>query len=486
MSGTTVASGNRQPLIKRMKRGLAAAAVTAMLLAGTWTGLSEPVSAGGETRTLSLYHVHTGESLQITYKIGGRYVPSAMQKINRLMRDWRRNETVTMSPRTIDLMWELHADLGSRAPIHIVCGYRSPRTNSFLKRIGRNVARKSQHMVGKAIDLYFPDVSTEKIRNSALVRQVGGVGYYRRSGGPSGFVHIDSGNVRHWPRISPRNFAKIMRDYRSTVGRRLSRSDQVMLASADIKSVKPVKLGPSLYSGEFEVNDDEEAGDAKSASKKDKPAAAAVVVIPRQKPDMQQPGVQDQQENAAPPAAAGLIAEADVTIGYPVPKPRQKPVEILFQEAMNMTIEPVSAPPEAQNWTRKSKPAADPQGVVIVNAEDDAFPESNEGGKSNLDVAVKPKSKPAIRSTTTASAAGEDVFWFQNATGSEEEAQAGQPLVKKTASRSIKRKPADSVGDASGKGDLLVVNRSGKGDLDLSLLTKRRKVGELKAGNEVE
>ena len=64
-------------------------------------------------------------------------------------------------------------------------------------------------MVGKAIDLYFPDVSTEKIRNSALVRQIGGVGYYRRSGGPSGFVHINSGRVRHWgPAISSSQMAQ--------------------------------------------------------------------------------------------------------------------------------------------------------------------------------------------------------------------------------------------------------------------------------------
>src|SRR5205085_12251150 len=128
-----------------------------------------------------------------------RYVPSAMQKINVLLRDWRRNEVIRIDPRTIDLMWELHADLGSKDAVHIVCGYRSPKTNSFLKRIGRNVARKSQHMAGKAIDLFFPDVSTTQLRNSAMVRKVGGVGYYS---GSNGFVHIDSGRVRHWPRIS--------------------------------------------------------------------------------------------------------------------------------------------------------------------------------------------------------------------------------------------------------------------------------------------
>ena len=157
-----------------------------MIGAGVFLSLNGTAHSGGETRTLSLYHIHTKERLTITYMKDGKYIPSAMKKINYLMRDWRRNEVITISPRTIDLMWELHADLGSKRPVHIVSGYRSPKTIAFLKKIGRNVAKKSQHMVGHAIDLYFPDVPTIKIRNSALVRQVGGVGYYRSGGGPTG------------------------------------------------------------------------------------------------------------------------------------------------------------------------------------------------------------------------------------------------------------------------------------------------------------
>jgi len=196
-------AGHRYILNKGI-RGIALSGVLAAAIgASVWFGVPH-VSAGGETRTISLYHVHTGESLTVTYKVDGRYIPSALERINRLLRDWRRNEVITIDPKTIDLVWELHADLGSQAPVHIICGYRSPRTNAFLRRIGRNVARNSQHMLGKAIDLYFPDVPTEKIRNSALVRQVGGVGYYRSAGGPSGFLHVDSGHGRHWgPYISP-------------------------------------------------------------------------------------------------------------------------------------------------------------------------------------------------------------------------------------------------------------------------------------------
>ena len=113
--------------MKRVKKLLASAAIVAALSVAAGWSLGTPTVAGGETRTVSLYHVHTKESISVTYMVKGRYVPSAMKKINYLMRDWRRNEVVTIDPKTVDLMWELHADLGSRAPIHIICGYRYPR-----------------------------------------------------------------------------------------------------------------------------------------------------------------------------------------------------------------------------------------------------------------------------------------------------------------------------------------------------------------------
>ena len=212
----------RQKLTVRIRNALVATTIVASLLVGDMALLGTASVAAGETRTIQLYHVHSRESLNVTYMKNGRYVPSAMKQINRLLRDWRRNETITIDPETINLVWELHEDLGSHRPVNIVSGYRSPKTNAFLKRIGRNVAKKSQHMSGKAIDFYFPDVPTLKIRNSALVRKVGGVGYYRSSGGPTGFLHVDSGNVRHWgPAISNSQMAQAFREGSKTVGRRM-------------------------------------------------------------------------------------------------------------------------------------------------------------------------------------------------------------------------------------------------------------------------
>lgn len=155
-------------------------------------------SASGE-RTISFYNIHTQERLTITYKRNGSYVPEALKKINWIMRDWRKNQVIDIAPATIDLAWEMHEELGSREPISIICGYRSPATNEMLRQTRGGQAKKSQHMTGRAIDITFPDVPLKRIRYSALVRERGGVGYYPTSGIP--FVHIDTANVRAWPRL---------------------------------------------------------------------------------------------------------------------------------------------------------------------------------------------------------------------------------------------------------------------------------------------
>ena len=152
-----------------------------------------------EERTLRLYNIHNKERIEVTFKRNGEYIPSAMLMINYFMRDWRRNEPIKMDPALIDLVWELHTELGSQEPIHLISGYRSKKTNNMLRRTRGGQGRKSQHLLGKAADIHFPDVSVKQLRNSALVREIGGVGYYPTSSIP--FVHVDTGRVRHWPRV---------------------------------------------------------------------------------------------------------------------------------------------------------------------------------------------------------------------------------------------------------------------------------------------
>jgi uncharacterized protein YcbK (DUF882 family) len=166
--------------------------------------------ASAEVRSLKLRNLHTNEKAEIVYKRNGRYVPEGLKKINYILRDWRRNEPTNMDPRLLDLVWEAYRQSGATDYIQVVCGYRAPATNAMLRSRSRGVAQKSQHMLGKAMDFFIPGVPLKKLRDIGLRMQGGGVGYYPTSGSP--FVHMDVGNVRHWPGISRQELARVFPD----------------------------------------------------------------------------------------------------------------------------------------------------------------------------------------------------------------------------------------------------------------------------------
>ena len=170
----------------------------------------QSVIANGDTRTISFHHVHTGEDVTVTFKRDGRYDEAALDKINYVLRDWREEKPIKMDPHLIDLLWEVHREVGATNSVHIICGYRSPGTNSMLRARSRGVAQFSQHMLGKAIDFYIPGVELSRLREVGLRLQRGGVGFYPTSGSP--FVHLDTGGIRHWPKASRDLLARIFPD----------------------------------------------------------------------------------------------------------------------------------------------------------------------------------------------------------------------------------------------------------------------------------
>jgi len=145
-------------------------------------------------RSISLLNLHTGESLSTIYWQDGRYIPESLRRINKNLRDWRNEKQTVMEPELIDLLHDLRRRMDTRAPVHVVSGYRSPETNSDLRRASANVARNSFHMKGEAIDIKLPDRDLRALRRIAVDMRRGGVGYYPRSG----YVHLDVGPVRTW------------------------------------------------------------------------------------------------------------------------------------------------------------------------------------------------------------------------------------------------------------------------------------------------
>jgi uncharacterized protein YcbK (DUF882 family) len=166
--------------------------------------------AEGDTRTISLHHIHTDEDITITFKRDGRYDEAALEKLNWFLRDWRKAEATKMDPHLIDLVWEVQREAGNKAPIWVVCGYRSPATNAMLRHRSAGVARFSQHMLGRAMDFYIPGVPLDEIRAMGLRLARGGVGFYPTSGSP--FVHMDTGSVRMWPRMTREQLVRVFPD----------------------------------------------------------------------------------------------------------------------------------------------------------------------------------------------------------------------------------------------------------------------------------
>lgn len=156
--------------------------------------LPREAAAAQRERSLLLQHLHTGETLQAVYYADGRYLPSALDAATHHLRDWRLDLTMPVDPKLLDLLWALRARLGSRVPIQVLCGYRSPATNAMLRRHSRAVARNSLHMQAMAIDIRVPDRSLAVLRRAAVELGGGGVGYYPWSN----FVHLDTGAVRYW------------------------------------------------------------------------------------------------------------------------------------------------------------------------------------------------------------------------------------------------------------------------------------------------
>ncbi len=180
---------------------------TAFLLSLLLLPLMAPTSAQAASRSLTLHNTHTKETQTITYKRNGRFDPEGLRKMNRFLRDWRRNESTQMDPVLFDLIWNVYRETGAKKPIYVVSGYRSPATNNMLRRRTRGVAKNSRHTKGQAMDFYLPGVPISKIRKVGLRMQAGGVGYYPTSRSP--FVHIDTGNVRHWPRMTRKQLARV-------------------------------------------------------------------------------------------------------------------------------------------------------------------------------------------------------------------------------------------------------------------------------------
>ena len=165
-----------------------------LFLAVAFLFASMPLHPADDVRHLSLYHTHTAEELTVTYFEDGQYDADALAKLNHFLRDFRTKDATEMDPAVFDILFDIQQETGSTGVYQIISAYRSPATNEMLRSKSGSVAKNSQHLLGKAMDVRLTDLDTAKLRDIALSLQRGGVGHY----GESDFVHVDTGRVRQW------------------------------------------------------------------------------------------------------------------------------------------------------------------------------------------------------------------------------------------------------------------------------------------------
>ena len=301
---------------------------------------TESAVANGDTRTIVLTSDHTKETDSFTFMVNGAYDQAVLDKLNWFLRDWRLNEPTKMDPKLFDIVWEVYRESGSKQPIDVLSGYRSPQTNAMLRRRSRQVAKYSQHMQGKAMDARFEDVDTTTIRDIAMRMEAGGVGFY-----PGAWVHIDSGDVRYWPRMSRDALARLFPDgktvfiprdgqpmpgYDQARAEIEARGGEVQVATHSDSNAHGGGLFSWLFGAKPGGADDEEeanGGEGATGGSTPAPAPAAVQVA---KADAPQP---------APAAVAEASDSADTVPadsndgGFPAPLPPRKPVELILAAA---------------------------------------------------------------------------------------------------------------------------------------------------------
>ena len=195
-ANTLASSASRR---KTSKIGLAPLSLIVLFLFSplvSQAGVEHRSPAPHEYR-LRLYHTHTGERLDVVYRRGDQYIPTALAELDHYLRDHRTGDVHHFDPRLFDLLYDLTASLGdSGGEIDVICGYRTPWSNEFLRTRSPHtgVAQHSLHMQAEAIDIRLPGIPTSELRDAALRLHRGGVGYYRSSD----FVHVDVGRVRQW------------------------------------------------------------------------------------------------------------------------------------------------------------------------------------------------------------------------------------------------------------------------------------------------
>ena len=156
----TESKRHRRAFIGHMGRlavGAVAMALYERLPATTWA------------RELAFRHTHTGESLTLLCSSGGAFDTAGLDRVDHFLRDFRTGDLHRIDRGLLDFLRDLHRETRSTGMFEVISGYRSPATNAMLRGKSGDVAKKSLHLQGRAIDLRLTDVATADLRDEAII-----------------------------------------------------------------------------------------------------------------------------------------------------------------------------------------------------------------------------------------------------------------------------------------------------------------------------
>jgi uncharacterized protein YcbK (DUF882 family) len=163
------------------------------------------VSAAPAQRRLDLVNAHTGERFNGPYRDDSGTLPDALRELSHFLRDFRRGSTIAIDIEVLDFLASVLDAVGATRAT-VLSAYRTPETNAMLARTLLGVAERSQHLYGRAIDIYLP-ARLEDAMLAARAMRRGGVGWYPNSR----FIHLDSGPVRNWS-LGEKGLGKLLLD----------------------------------------------------------------------------------------------------------------------------------------------------------------------------------------------------------------------------------------------------------------------------------
>ncbi|WP_245270680.1 DUF882 domain-containing protein [Beijerinckia mobilis] len=404
-----------------------AAGLATFLISLTLPISTETAEANGDTRTISLYHAHTGESIEATFRINGHYDPSVLHKLNWFLRDFRRDEQTNMDPRLFDVVWETYRAAGAHQPIVVYSAYRSPETNAMLRARSRAVAKFSQHMLGKAMDTTMPGMSMERIREIGMRMQRGGVGYYSSSN----FVHLDVGHVRSWPRMSYDQLARLFPDgktvHLAADGRTMPRFEEAR-AEIEANGGTPVYMAESkpknFFAWLFGAKDEEDEGEVQPPPRYTRPKPQRTQVASRgELEDLPVPSNGNRApftsaplaaSHATAPAPAPLAATRQAPETPHTPEPTRAAVAVLppARPVLDRELMTASIAPELENTAGKAEKSIETALMLPPRRPSDLAADiENTAAAAPAPAVPVPPSRPmALAALTPAEAAGESLL----------------------------------------------------------------------------